>query len=742
MRHRLVTGCGVILLMGLLGSSSGCREGEKRGAIMLAFNTDLSVPKDVKSVGLYITQSGNVLHFRDYPAVESTNPNEYLVHFPSTFAVVSGGQASGPVRVQIVAYRSAAPAQPFILKEAITTVPTDRTALLRMPLQYLDAGEERIKNGGVLATQGSGLRTLASPPTPTALLTSDCPDPATQGIVDGECGSIVIDSAGLPDYKAEDVFGGGSTPEDSNALCFDANACMSDAIPVGVNGNDCVSIEPSRDPNNLNVAIETRIVNGVDGFGLCEGTGVDRHCRVVLDRVEAGKPGGWYLRSDNRVVLPKAVCTKVQKGEVVGLFASAKCDSKRADLPVCGPWGLTSAKPKPVAQPDAGPPIGDGGPIGPPLDDGGMMMGIQDIGPGEKMPMGIAVLNARAYVVARNGHLYSFDKDKSDPGSNVQVVMPEDPPGQGREFGYSLAVSRTATSDAVVVRGSRTPNAGGLAASATFLPTGAPSWPVGVRMMQLGPAFESAAPPFRDQVYGVAKVGQYGFVFAGQSVDSTMAFQLWQSYRLKIGEIEIASQPVPLSLNDVDESYLHEGAVDGDANAAYFAVYSPTLSKTIVTQYQTAELDSTARFPTDTKRIGEFPRGHRVFALSARDPVYVYALAHDPQTLQDGIFRLKKDRSIPSAEEVVRLPPNALVRDPMQVLNGIVADENPNGHVYYTTSDAVWAVNKGSKVPMTISPTEVRPRAVTLDDDHVYWTYLGMPGQNGGTRRVKRLAPQ
>lgn len=74
---RALARCGGTLLVAALlsaGAAPSCSE-KTAGAIMLAFSTDLSVPKDIKAVGLYITQRGQVLHYGDYPVQETPSGN-------------------------------------------------------------------------------------------------------------------------------------------------------------------------------------------------------------------------------------------------------------------------------------------------------------------------------------------------------------------------------------------------------------------------------------------------------------------------------------------------------------------------------------------------------------------------------------------------------------------------------------------------------------------------------------------
>jgi hypothetical protein len=720
-----------------LGAGTACREADTRGAIMLAFNTDLSVPKDVKSVGLYITQAGNVLHFNRYPAVESGG--QYLVRFPSTFAVVSNGSATAaPVRVKVVAYREDAMGQPdaFIMREAITRVPTDRTALLRMPLQYLSQGS--LKTGTGVNTQS--VRTLSREPTPDETILSTCSTPNTH-LVDGECASSEIDSATLPTYDPKETFGGGSAPDDPSASCFAVEACLDRPFPVAIDQATCTSVERVADPANLNLALET-----TDGLGVCS----NDQCRVVLDRVESNERGGWYLGSDGRAVLPKAVCAQFNKGNIRSVLATGRCASKDAKTPVCAAWTNPNAKATPVAKPDAPPPFsGDGGvPDGGPPGDSGVLDGstmgvIENVGPGEPLPMALTIFNNRAFVVTKKGRVVSFDKEKPDMdgGSNVQVVFDEDPGGTGKEFGYTIAVSRTMDSQAIAVRCARTTGN----AFAKVLPLGSTTWPMQLKPLRFAPRGSFGTPLY--QTLGVASAAPYGFVVATKIVDGVGGPETYQPFKLASDDIETTGMPAALALNAMQETHPSEGAVGSDDKAVYFAVQSLAANATILSKYTIGFLQTAAQASPDDRKIATMPttEGHRVYALSAGDPDYVYFISDFfGPPIASRLYRAKKDGSTPSPE-LVHTSMEPLVASELDVFNGVAADDDPRGWVYYTSSSKVWAVSKVSKMAIVISPTDVRPRAIVFDKDgansYVYWTYLGSGGMNGGVRRIKALPP-
>ena len=98
------------------------------GQVMLAVQTDLSLPKDVDKVRIEVASNGKVHFQRDY----EVGPEGLRI--PATLGIIAGKDPSVPVTVRVIARKSG---ELRVLREAITTIPTDRVATLRVPITWL-----------------------------------------------------------------------------------------------------------------------------------------------------------------------------------------------------------------------------------------------------------------------------------------------------------------------------------------------------------------------------------------------------------------------------------------------------------------------------------------------------------------------------------------------------------------------------------------------------------------------------
>lgn len=280
---------------------------EPPGQLMLAVQTDMSLPKDIDTIRIQVATEGVLKFDRDYTSLGSIDGQ---IRLPGTLALVAPEKADAAVTVTVSAY-GGAPRNVRVVRQVVTTVPQDRIAALHLPLRFMCDGFAANDDGEPKST---------------------CPE--GQSCVMGECVDREVDSATLPDFEDDDVFSGGS--------CFDPVVCWQNPEPVELDSSDC-SFKPSAHESTLNVAL------GVEGEGICGPAG----CFVTLD---AHSDEGWQPREDGSIALSPKVCEKIEKGEIASVVVSSltsTCPQKSLKLPTCGPWSTAAQSSKPYLGPRA-----------------------------------------------------------------------------------------------------------------------------------------------------------------------------------------------------------------------------------------------------------------------------------------------------------------------------------------------------------------------------------------------------
>jgi cysteine-rich repeat protein len=302
LRRGLLSACA----LGVLGValSSACAPDDKKAGLVLAVQTDMSIPKDVDTVEIDISLYGKTQFNRKFDVGETG------LHIPATLTLLPPNEAHAPVTIRVLSYQNDTVRT---LRRVVTTVPDNREALLRVPIQWLCEGQAEEVDGAVQSTCDEG---------------SSC--------VTGSCATDEVDSAKLPDFDEAVVFGGATS--DGKGVCFDTVPCIASksmgAEEMGLNTDDCTVPLGGVDgaggseggaPEKLNFALSSG-----EGEGICQ---KNVGCFIPLDHDEEI---GWKVESST-VKLPEAVCEKVKAGDV-RLVASTACVTKTADIPPCGPW--------------------------------------------------------------------------------------------------------------------------------------------------------------------------------------------------------------------------------------------------------------------------------------------------------------------------------------------------------------------------------------------------------------------
>jgi MYXO-CTERM domain-containing protein len=283
------------------------------GQLVLAVQTDMSIPKDVDEVRIQVLIYGAPQYDRSF----AVGPDGAKI--PATLGVIVGRDPSAAVTFRVSGRQKG---KTRILREAITTIPADRAAVLKLPIQFLCDGSGR-DTGGL-----------------DRLVESTCPE-AGQTCINGTCQSARIDENTLPNFQTQDVFGGG-TGQGNDGTCFDVLKCFDGAATAAV---DLVSCTVERPVNTANVNYGLHMPSGKEG--IC--TADNKLCIVPLDQGAAG----WYevgTSAGSRIQLPRTLCTKLDAKEILGVLVSPTCPTKTDAKPTCGPW---SAAGDPNAQQQA-----------------------------------------------------------------------------------------------------------------------------------------------------------------------------------------------------------------------------------------------------------------------------------------------------------------------------------------------------------------------------------------------------
>ena len=287
----------------------GCEQTpEQRGQLVVTFQTDMALPKQIDNLRVQVTSHGGRVQFENaYPVGGARN--DYRV--PGTLALLSGTEPNLNVTVSVAGSKAG---KWRTYREITTNIPSDRSAQLRMPIQWLC--NESAMPQEVTTPDGTGGKV-------THVL-SNCDDGTTCRA--GTCVPNEIPSEMLPDYAPERVFGDASEAE--LGRCFDTVACMAPGEVVTPEA-DCTIAKPESD--TINVALR------VADNGICEATsGADTMCFVPLD---GRSEEGWTLADNGtRLQLPPAVCERIEQRKVLAVIVSTSCVTKREDFPPCGQW--------------------------------------------------------------------------------------------------------------------------------------------------------------------------------------------------------------------------------------------------------------------------------------------------------------------------------------------------------------------------------------------------------------------
>jgi hypothetical protein len=290
---------------------------------MLAISTDMQTPKDIDVVSVFITTDGAPrFNYLGRVLPDGT------VALPATIAIVEPQSPGARVRIRVVGFREASAR---VLRDVVTTVPHGQTALLRLPLSFLDDGSATGTIPANLVPLGPGGApegdTTFDPTDPTRI-TSRCDFAKGLTSVHGKCASAAVDSSKLPAYAAGEVYGdGGLQASGAPTSCFDVQTCFQGATPAAnVDTRACsFPLPPGVDPATLNLALATPTTGACLASGPC-------YVPLVNDASD-----GWTVQGST-VTMPAGVCAKLGGGVTLAVSSGA-CAAEAASEPVCEPTG-------------------------------------------------------------------------------------------------------------------------------------------------------------------------------------------------------------------------------------------------------------------------------------------------------------------------------------------------------------------------------------------------------------------
>ncbi len=302
---------------------------------MLAVSTDMSLPKDVIKVGLYIKVAG-----RQVFAQEVDVPPTGIILFPASIAVLAPDDPKQPVKVRAVAYGTGDKA--IVLRDVTVTVPPNRVGQLRVPLNFLSVGS----GAGNLPLSTASLPLLPKDTSGVVRpldfdaftgVTNRCGEGQTD--VGGDCVTLdLTDPSAFDVYDPTTIYGGGPAPDKngkSAGECFDVACCFAEAK----------TLEVDKECTVASLGAKTNLALRTTGIGTLTGAGT--LVPLDFDAVATFGEVGVTVLPNQRLQLPKAVCRKVlaetpNVERVIDVIGSTRCAPKSKVTPLCGPASATS----------------------------------------------------------------------------------------------------------------------------------------------------------------------------------------------------------------------------------------------------------------------------------------------------------------------------------------------------------------------------------------------------------------
>lgn len=195
--------------------AAGC-EPEPLSQLVVVITTDMAPPKDFDILRVEVFNEG-ALKFQFEGPIPGNPDEKTRIVLPGTLGLLGSDDASDAIRIE-VGVRNGASGPVRVVREAVTTIPQERVAMLSMPIQFL------CKKDDIPFDNDDKLQ-------------SECGEGKT--CIAGRCEDSYVDSSTLPDWDAARVFGGSKDP--TKGVCFDVQTCFSEAELIDTTKLDLAS---------------------------------------------------------------------------------------------------------------------------------------------------------------------------------------------------------------------------------------------------------------------------------------------------------------------------------------------------------------------------------------------------------------------------------------------------------------------------------------------------------------------
>jgi hypothetical protein len=203
------------LTLSLLSAPLASCGAEPPGEIVLAIQTDMSLPKDVSRIRIVVSfeDTGGILFEKSYDRIAEPD-NAASIRLPATLSLISPRESSRALRIRVLASQGIDDTSVRSVRDIVTTLPAGRVVTLPVSIEFLCEGTtspKRDEKGKIIRDDKGNV-----------ILENTCGEGFTCKW--GRCAAREVPSEDLSAYEEGDVFGGGTS--DGGGICFDTAKCF------------------------------------------------------------------------------------------------------------------------------------------------------------------------------------------------------------------------------------------------------------------------------------------------------------------------------------------------------------------------------------------------------------------------------------------------------------------------------------------------------------------------------------